>query len=311
MSQIFLMRIQGIFLLTIIVSMAAPICHAELSCGSGDKQTFIDFNYCQLSSQLGKPARWIDGVFIDPNQASVQTSHSQYHITNSTHFSPVEETYNETLIRAQWQLPNLEDRFLIQFSSLTDSDLSRLNSAEPPAINNKGTSLAAKIKSNFGSVRLGLRYTDQLVLTTQATLPRALKIKNNNLGMLHRLSWSTDQFWRGFSLFYWDNYLNSKWTTGLDTRWLYQFSTESGVNLSTYTVRRKGLHWEAVMLQGQEILFSSSSNEINYWSSLALSRPIGRDWAKFQLIPAVFWREEQNYKMAPRLTLNFIINLVD
>lgn len=282
---------------------------AASPCDESGATATIDFTYCQLANQLNKPARWVDGIFADKGQNSQGKMSTRIVFGNNLYPDSSFDTF--TAIHARIKLPNLEDKFRIEFTSSQNS--APATSTSGSASNTAGvrSAVSAVFSPKLGSVQLGIGWSLQnnLVVLAQASLPIQQTIGKNQIGLIPRALWNKDDDSIWVAQLYWDHNYSPNFMTGWDNTVRYRVADDWLSNTVTFRSRFNAGNWTYQTTLATQWLEDPISDNRTQWVRFSGEHTLGRPWLKAQIVPAVFWDEANGYKVQRQISFNIIADI--
>ena len=296
------------YIAALAVSFLAAHATAAAPCVESGATSSSDFTYCQLANQLNKPARWVDGIFADKGQKSQGKMNTT--IVFGTNLYPDSNFDTFTAIRARIYLPNLEDKFRIQFT--TSQNSTPVTAASGSGSNTSVRSAVSAVFSpKLGSAQLGIGWSlkNNLVVLAQASLPLQQASGKNQIGLIPRALWNQDDGGTWVAQLYWDHNFLPNFMMGLDNTTRYRVTDDWLSNTITLRSRFISGNWTyqtTLATQWQED--PDSDNRIQ-WLRVSGEHTLGRPWLKVQIVPAVFWDEANGYQVQRQVSFNIIADI--
>ena len=296
-----------IVLIFLVTSM--PLL-ASSPCGHGSTN-LADISYCQIASQLNKPTRWIESKFTPLGQTSKTTTRAT--IVNGTTLYHDGSSSNATTLQLHWSAPHFKDKFRIQFTTNQATNQDSTGSGSVSAKKNTGFSSAvmSAFTSNRGSAQIGIAETDSdaLVLFAQASLTWVHNRGASTWGATQRVRRNHVDGTSWFNLLYWDHRVSTATLLGFDNTSTFAIQSQEGTSTSTMRIAHHYKTWLLETAVAAEYLFEPPFDRHNYWTSMSAEHTLGRSWLKGQIVPALYWRDIDDFQPKPQVTINFIVDI--
>ena len=298
-------------LLPLSAGAARAVDPCETQPGDVAEFRLWDRSYDVLSSGVCFPSRWVDRFFADPDSGADDLADTQLRIVYANRWQDNDDTGDETLLRAQVQLPNLEERWYLIFRNDEevaddaydlDRDPAEVGTEQPEE---SGARAALRWARRQGQ-RLSFD-TDVGVRSELKTFVRSRYRYRRQVGQSdwwfrfsEKVLWEDPDGWSSVTGFEFDRPITTRMTFRLnnEVEWAEQLN-EAGL----------GLEWLQSASLYQTLGERSAIQYLVAWSgftkpavaqqvvrtAVRFRRSVWRPWFYFEVEPFAFWPRSDNF----------------
>ena len=279
--------------------------------GDVEQVRLWDKSYDVLSSGICFPSRWVDRFFVDPDAVPEDLADTQIRIVYANRWQDNDDRGDETLVRAQVRLPNLEEAWYLIFRTdeeLTDDvyDIDR-DPAQVGLADQAETGARAAIRwARQQSQRLsfdmdvGVRSELKTFFRSRYRYRRQIGLSRWWFRFSEKVYWEDPDGWSAVSGFEFDRPITTRLTFRLnhELEWAEDLN-EDGL----------GLEWMQTASVYHTLGERSAIQYLVGWSgytkpviaqelvrtAIRFRRSIWRPWFYYEVEPFAFWPRDDNF----------------